>query len=268
MLKGAGLGEAGGENTNLRRETEEGFWLLLEVVTTWRLWSYKTERETSFQVWWEMSCFLQAEGWRKLERKDTSGKQHRICITVKITGRRRWETEQAGGEGSFTMFWAHLCPNGSAFKGVNTDSKERAITLVCPSRHFSSRPCPLFKSSICRKQRSLQLYEPVSCPENTSFISCKCLPVLLPQIYSGLQLLCFPGELPTLHGFHYSLHKGCLQILPSQPFLLTLATDQWKGEHAAALHGRSRHLGFHLKWMMTLWESVLFSPPFLSWKSV
>lgn len=39
---------------------------------------------------------------KKLERKDTYGKQHRICITVNH-GEDAGETEQAGGEGEFYL---------------------------------------------------------------------------------------------------------------------------------------------------------------------
>lgn len=169
------------------------------------------------------------------------------------------------------VFWAHLCPNGDAFKGVNTDSKRKGHHPEPVSFPDILIPAPAhcLKAASAESRGLCNSYEPVSRPENTSFISYKCLS---PSSSNMLRVTTFSaswGSCPLYTAITHSIKavsKPSFSALFSWPF----ATDQWKGEHAASLHFQSRrHLGFHPEMDDDAGGKCPFLlPPFLSWKSV
>lgn len=154
MLQGAGLGGVGGENTLIcpGKQRKDFIFFFRGGDNLETLGVTRQRRETSFQVWVEKVT----ETRKKWHIRENS---IRFALLRKSRGEDAGETSQADGEGSFTSsVLGSSLPKWRCFQGSEHWLKKKGPSPRAGlfSQHFSSSPCPLFKSSICRKQRSLQ----------------------------------------------------------------------------------------------------------------
>lgn len=200
------------------------------------------------------------------------GRQHHICITVKLQGEDAGETGKADGEVSFTSsVLGSSLPKWRCFQGSEhwLQKKGHHPEPVSFPDILIPAPAHCLKAASAESRGLCNSYEPVSRPENTSFISYKCLS---PSSSNMLRVTTFSaswGSCPLYTVITHSIKavsKPSFSALFSWPF----AADQWKGEQAASLQVQShRHLGFHLEMDDDAGGKCPFLlPPFLSWKQV
>lgn len=149
--------------------------------------------------------------------------------------------------------------NDSAFEGPDADSKTRGHLYEPVLYPASVVPAPThcLKAASAESRGLCNPYKPVSCPQNTSFISYKCLS---PFSSNMLRVTTFPaswGSCPLHTVITHSIKavsKPSFSALFSWPFV----TDQLKSKLAASLlvkHGR--HFGSVWK-RVSLGGSIFF----------